>query len=93
VGVDFFQLRRNGEFGRVGHELGVSRHAVDRHFVTALDGEHGLELRIEKPPMAGLGAGFEMVVGHRELLDMISRAASRQIALPFRWNMTGQALA
>jgi hypothetical protein len=34
-----------------------------------------------------------MVVGHRELLDMISRAASRQIALPFRWNMTGQALA
>jgi len=76
--MDLLQLGRNVKLRRIRHEVGRPRHAINRDFIAALHGEHRLELRIEKSPMAGLRAGFEMVVGHRGLLT---------------WNMTGQALA
>jgi hypothetical protein len=58
------------EFGRdmkllsVRHHIPAAADGVDGHFIAALDGEDRLQFRLEKPPVAGLGAGLQVMVCH-----------------------------
>ena len=58
------------EFGRdmkrlaIGHHVRSAADGVDGHLIAAFDGEHGLQFGFEKTPVAGLGAGMQMMVGH-----------------------------
>jgi len=78
LGVDLLDLRRNVKLARIGQVFGTARHAVDDDLVTALHGEHGLELRIEESPVTGRRAGFEMVVAHRRILWLGAARCARE---------------
>ena len=63
-----------GEFGRdvkpaaVRHHVRAAADGVDGHLVAAGDGEDGLQLGFEEAPMAGLGAGMQVMMRHEEAL-------------------------
>jgi hypothetical protein len=62
--VNFEKFGRDVEFVAVRHHVGTAADGVNGHFIAAIDGEDGFQLGFEKAPMAGLGAGMQMMMGH-----------------------------
>ena len=63
-GMDVGEFGRDVKFASVRHHLRAAADGVDGHFIAAGDGEHGFQLGLEEAPMAGLGAGMQMVMRH-----------------------------
>jgi hypothetical protein len=53
-----------GKSAAVRHHVRAAADGVDGHFMAAGDGEDRLQIRFEKAPMASLGAGMQMMMGH-----------------------------
>ena len=74
------------EFGRdvklvfVRHHLGTAADGLDGDFVTAGDGQRGLQLRVEVAPVAGFGAGMQVMIGHEE--GFLAREVVLHLSLP-----------
>jgi hypothetical protein len=50
----------------VRHHLGAAADGLDGDFVTAGDGQRGLQFRVEVAPVAGFGAGMQVMLRHEE---------------------------
>src|SRR5262249_30381980 len=61
------ELGRDMEFVAVRHHVRSPRHRVDGNFITALDRQDRLQLRLEKTPVAGFRAGMQVMMGHEFL--------------------------
>ena len=61
-----------GEFGRdaklgiVRDHFGSAADGIDRHFIAAGDGHDRLQPGFKKAPVAGFGAGMQVMMGHEE---------------------------
>jgi hypothetical protein len=62
--MDFEELGRNVKLVAIGHHLGAATDGVDRNLVAAVDCQDRLQLRLEEAPMAGFGAGMQVVMRH-----------------------------
>ena len=63
-GVNLGQLGRHVKLRAIRHRVRAAADGVDGHLIAAGDGEDGFQFRFEKAPVAGLGAGLQMVVRH-----------------------------
>ena len=63
-GVNLVEFGRDMKLLPVRHHIRAAADGVDGHFIAALDGEGRLQFRLEKPPMAGLGAGMQVMMRH-----------------------------
>ena len=63
-GVDFGEFGRDVKLAAVWHDLGAAADRVDGHLVAAADCEHRFELRFKKAPVAGFGAGMQVMMHH-----------------------------
>jgi hypothetical protein len=50
----------------IRHHLGAAADGLDGDFVTAGDGQRGLQFRVEVAPVAGFGAGMQVMLRHEE---------------------------
>jgi histidyl-tRNA synthetase len=50
----------------VRHDLGTAADGLDGDLIAAGDRYDGLQFRIEKTPVAGFGAGMQVMMGHEE---------------------------
>ncbi len=69
LGMDVVELRRDVEFASIGHHIGAAADGLDRDLVAARYREDRLQLGFEKAPMAGFGAGFQVMMGHVTAFD------------------------
>ncbi len=67
AGVNIGKLGRNMEFAAVRYHVRPAGDGIDRDFVAAGDGQDRLQFRFEKTPVAGFGAGMQVMMGHEEL--------------------------
>ena len=76
LGVDFGKFGRNVKLAAVRHHVGTAADGVDRDLIAAGDGQDRLQLRFEKAPVAGFGAGMQVMMGHcgRCFLDLTAMA-------------------
>jgi hypothetical protein len=65
-GVNLGEFGRDMKLLRVRHCVGAAADGVDGHLVTAGDGQDRFQPRLEEAPMAGFGAGMQVVVRHLE---------------------------
>ena len=63
-GMNLVEFGRDVKLLSVRHHVRAAADGVDGHLIAALDGEDRLPFRFEKPPVAGLGAGMQMMVRH-----------------------------
>ena len=68
LGMDLGKLRRDVKLGPVRHHLGTAADGVDGDFIAAGDGQDRLQFGLEESPVAGCGAGVQMVMRHEEAL-------------------------
>ena len=66
LGMNFVEFRRDVKLVAVRHDVRTAADGIDGHFVAAVDGQDGFQPGFEKAPMAGLGAGMQMMMGHGE---------------------------
>jgi hypothetical protein len=64
AGMNLEHLGRNVKLVAVGQHVRPAADGVDRHLIAAGDGEDGLQRGFEEAPMAGFGAGMQVVMGH-----------------------------
>ena len=57
---------RDVKFAAVRHHVGPAADGLDGDFITAGDGQDGLQFRLEKAPVAGFGAGMQVMMGHEK---------------------------
>ena len=72
LGVDVGKLRRDVKFAAVRHHVGAAGDGVDGDFIAAGDGQDGLQFRFEKAPVAGFGAGMQVMMGHEGFFQALS---------------------
>src|SRR5215216_461543 len=60
------KLGRDVKLAFVRHDLGTAADGLDGDFIAAGDGQDGLQFCIEVAPVAGLGIGMQVMMGHEE---------------------------
>ena len=64
--VNVGKLGRDVKLALVRHHLGTAADGVDGDLIAAGDGQDGLQFRVEEAPVAGFGAGMQVMMGHGE---------------------------
>ena len=64
LGMDLGKLGRDVKLAAVRHHVGAAADGVDRDFIAAGDGQDRLQFGFEEAPVAGLGAGMQVMMGH-----------------------------
>src|SRR5436305_1523142 len=62
--MNLVEFGRNMKPAPVRHHLRAAANGVDRHLIAAGDGKHRLQFRFEKAPVAGFGAGMQVMMRH-----------------------------
>ena len=63
-GVNFSEFGRHVKLAPVRNHIRTAAEGVDRDLIAAGDGEDGLQFGFEKTPVAGFGAGLQVVMRH-----------------------------
>ena len=63
-GMNFSEFGRHVKFAPVRHHVRAAADGIDGDFIAAGDGEDRLQLGFEKAPVAGFGAGMQVMMRH-----------------------------
>jgi len=63
-GVNVGKFGRDVKAAAVRYDLGPAADGVDGYLVAAFDSENGLQFGLEEAPMAGFGAGIQVMMFH-----------------------------
>jgi hypothetical protein len=67
--MDIGEFGRDVKLGTIGQHVRSAADGIDGDLVAAGDRQHRLQLRFEKAPMAGLGAGMQVMMCHEVSLE------------------------